>query len=131
VNEACVTAHEGFPYWKHSAQEVYDFVVRHLRTQKKRSVMKESSIETETCAYRSPEGLMCAAGCLIPDERYSPSFEGLGWRLVVTRYGFSNEHYPLIRWLQAVHDNCHAKDWEEALSSEAHFLGVNYTKENE
>lgn len=30
------------------------------------------------CQYRSPEGLKCAIGCLIPDEIYSPAMENKG-----------------------------------------------------
>lgn len=44
----------------------------HLAKQRSRSV---SDIG---CAYRGHNGKMCAVGCVIPDELYSPAMEGHG-----------------------------------------------------
>lgn len=51
-------------------QEVFNKVVRHLLTQK-----QKARVGT-TCMYKTPEGLKCAVGCLIPDELYSQDIEG-------------------------------------------------------
>jgi hypothetical protein len=52
------------------AQEVFDTVVTHLRNQKVKSMNDEGE-----CLYRGPNGLMCAVGCLIPDDQYDPNME--------------------------------------------------------
>lgn len=55
-------------------QAVFDKVATHLLTQNKTS---ESS--SGQCLYRSTNGdttLMCAIGCLIPDDKYDPFMEG-------------------------------------------------------
>jgi hypothetical protein len=51
-------------------QETFDFVVRHLYKQGK------PARENYYCRYRTNDGLMCAVGCLIPDEVYTPKMEG-------------------------------------------------------
>jgi hypothetical protein len=53
--------------------EVSEKIRDHLIKQKAKS---EDSV-TGACKYRSENGLMCAVGCLINDEHYSPMFEGL------------------------------------------------------
>ncbi len=67
-----------------SNQEIFDYVVSHLRAQGARSLNDENE-----CTYRSVDGYSCAVGCLIPDDLYTPSLEG---RLVNQR-------------LQRIHDN--------------------------
>jgi len=46
---------------------VYD----HLMTQNEKSIDGVGN-----CKYRSPDGMMCALGCLIPDEEYKITTEG-------------------------------------------------------
>ena len=64
-------------------QEVFDIVSKHLLKQNERSGFSDDS-----CSYRGPNGLKCAAGILIPDEEYTfDSFEGKDWsHLVQNRY---------------------------------------------
>lgn len=85
-----------------NAQEIFDKVVTHLRTQKSRAMLGNS------CAYRAPDGKMCAVGCLIPDELYDPKMENKGvmWLLVnkFTVPEFFKEHPNLLEELQTVHD---------------------------
>lgn len=52
-------------------QEDFDTVITHLVNQGKRSI---DSVR-DMCLYRSEDGLKCAIGCLIPDDRYNPSIE--------------------------------------------------------
>ncbi|MGG7519432.1 hypothetical protein ACQ3G6_16250, partial [Allorhizobium undicola] len=52
-------------------QEIFDVVYRGLQEQGFRR-----SENNYRCAYRSSEGLKCAVGQLIPDERYSADLEG-------------------------------------------------------
>ena len=51
-------------------QEIFDTVVTHLRKQAVRSMRGPD------CVYRSPDGLKCAVGCLIPDSEYKSNWEG-------------------------------------------------------
>lgn len=56
-------------------QEIFDTVAVHLLTQNKRATKANCST---TCQYRTSEGLKCAVGCLIPDEKYTPEMEPYG-----------------------------------------------------
>lgn len=61
-----------------SKQEVFDRVVTHLAQQGEPALcmlLQGDETEEYSCAYRTPDGKMCAAGCLIPDEKYKPEFE--------------------------------------------------------
>lgn len=55
-----------------SNQEAFDRVTNHLLTQ-----MKQSKSKSGNCLYRGTDGTSCAVGCLIADEHYYPSLEGL------------------------------------------------------
>jgi hypothetical protein len=52
-------------------QETFDTVARHLLTQG-----EKSEIDGVGCAYFGQEGRRCAAGVLIPEDKYDPEFEG-------------------------------------------------------
>ena len=60
-----------------------DKMVQHLVTQKARAVEERpqqflgTEQITSRCQYRTTDGRMCAAGCLIPDEKYEPAMEGM------------------------------------------------------
>ena len=98
-------------------QEIFDTVVTHLRKQGKKAVVMGS--EGPSCMYRSPDGLKCAAGCLIPDRDYLPEFEGVtindGDHYPVVKYfssKFDEDGMELISELQTVHDFMEPQDWE-------------------
>lgn len=55
-------------------QELFNKVIAHLTEQNARAVARNG----DSCRYRSAAGLKCAIGCLIPDELYDPSIEGMG-----------------------------------------------------
>jgi len=55
-------------------QQVYDTVASHLLAQRKPARITLKSIVQ--CAYRTDQGLKCAIGCLIPDDKYDPKMEG-------------------------------------------------------
>jgi hypothetical protein len=100
-------------------QETFNTIVKHLRKQGKKANIDGC------CKYRleTPEGvLMCAAGCLIPDEKYEPSFEG---KLVTTcpklkeiLSDLGHDTY-IIRSLQGIHDEHEVEDWEKEFSAVA------------
>lgn len=64
--------------------ELSEKVRDHLTKQKARAVADIPQEENtkfpgkviSRCRYRGDNGTMCAVGCLIPDERYTPSLEG-------------------------------------------------------
>ena len=96
-----------------TGQEVFDQVATHLLTQMKRSAYLDG------CLYRSPDGLKCAAGCLIAEDEYDPEMEGHGWVYLVDRFGFTQSHESLIQQLQDVHDTYQPQDWLEQLKRTA------------
>ncbi len=52
-------------------QSVFNQMIEHLVEQ------GEPAIDSEyKCVYRTSSGKMCAIGCLIPDDKYDPDFEG-------------------------------------------------------
>lgn len=57
-------------------QLVFDTVREHLLKQDKKAT------NGPLCMYRAPDGCKCAIGALIPDEKYSKSFEAHGVALV-------------------------------------------------
>lgn len=96
-------------------QEIFTKVKNHLLTQMERST------KDHTCKYRGPNGLMCAVGCLIPDELYDPEMEGIGlFRLMEDFpevYGRLNgkENSVLLNSLQTIHDIHREEEWEDKL----------------
>lgn len=91
-------------------QETFDKIVTHLLMQGKPATKTQES-GSVSCVYRGDEGTMCAIGCLIPDEKYSPQLEGRS----IGRFtndelsiiGFDpsdDEMFSLLRDCQRVHD---------------------------
>lgn len=110
----------------HTAQEVYDHIVSHLRKQGCRS---QSVIHGKTtCAYRGDDGTMCAAGACISDSEYSKDMEGVGY-YNVAREARCLAHYDLISWLQDVHDGYSVEEWEMQFKNVATKFRLEY-KEN-
>lgn len=87
---------------KATRQQIFDQVARHLLKQKVRAYDEEN----EKCQYRTSNGLMCAAGCLIADDEYDPQYDRTGsWSAVVDRHQEVPEaHRGLIDALQTLHD---------------------------
>jgi hypothetical protein len=97
-------------------QEIFDTVALHLIKQG-----KQSADATGDCFYRSPDGLKCAVGCLIPDEVYRPEMEGKNiYQLIDKKYlslKFFQRYHILLTSLQTAHDALHPKDmtWKDAV----------------
>lgn len=96
-----------------TAQEVFDQVATHLLKQNKKS---ENLVR---CAYRGPDGLKCAAGCLISDQEYDELMEGKPWHMLVDSGDCPVEHHSLICTLQKVHDEGSVEDWSTLLQAVA------------
>lgn len=80
-------------------QEMFDFVATHLRTQG-----RPASNSNGDCKYRillDEQMYKCAAGCLIPDEKYNIDMEGRSIG-VLGIPGLSDS--GLLKKLQIVHD---------------------------
>lgn len=56
----------------------YSAIIRdHLAKQRAKSSVTLINGQ-EVCRYRGEDGMMCAVGCLIPDDKYDPEMEGVG-----------------------------------------------------
>lgn len=94
-------------------QEVLDKVANHLLTQ------MEVSADEFGCKYRGPNGLKCAIGCLIPDEKYIPAMEGLSSNHVIIQGNLSNflGDIKLLKKLQFIHDQHEPVEWRSLLET--------------
>lgn len=113
-----------------NAQEIFDTVTVHLFTQGKRAT------ENETCMYRTPEGLKCAVGVLIPDDLYHPSMDkasgnGTAIQELVrwNQFKFPEwfiDNLCLLSQLQYVHDTKSNWDSTENMREELKGVAVNF-----
>ena len=83
-----------------TSQEVFDFIVAHMEKQRCRSISIING--NKQCRYRTGS-LSCAAGCLINDEDYCPSIEGMHWYTISNKLGIT-KHGRLISSMQICHD---------------------------
>ena len=76
--------------------------------------MRLTLTNRSNCQYYGPGGLMCAVGCLIPEEEYSSDFEGESVEViqakVPTIYGLN---LALLSDMQFVHDYDDIASWEK------------------
>lgn len=108
-------------------QEIFDKVAAHLLAQNK----KAESPQTGMCMYRSPDGLKCAMGALIPDDIYDPAFEGHAIDILISRYDRLDSLFDpecsddfFLCSLQRVHDQNSPDTWAAVLSSVATTFGL-------
>lgn len=103
-------------------QQTFDTVVSHLRKQGKRALSDYGK-----CAYRGRDGTMCAAGCLIPDDKYERSFEGASVFGIANLFTELGHDLALISELQSIHDGEFPRDWEDHFEDVALTHGLTYT----
>jgi len=109
-------------------KELFLQIKTHLLTQGKQCIAtyKDSLTDREvtSCAYRSPEGLKCAVGCIIKDEYYTPELEGRNVLsitvkdAVVRSLGLEflpNHTHEMLSSLQDLHDIASPSIWGEEL----------------
>ena len=108
------------------AQTVFNRVVKHLLTQKKRAMDKHKN-----CAYLTEDGLKCAVGCLIPKKLYDEDMEGETVESLYCRFPdvankIGNMH--LLSQLQDIHDNITLPPsrWPQKLRALAKKEGLKY-----
>ena len=127
-------------------QETFDRVVNALRTQNVKCVNAKGD-----CMYRGIENAKCAAGHLIPDEKYRPDIEYSGVALFSNPLSLPevnticdtkvnllrpageiiNEEghdIILVGALQVVHDSYSLDSWENQWKKVADAFGLTYTE---
>ncbi|RWB08804.1 MAG: hypothetical protein EOQ39_18675 [Mesorhizobium sp.] len=93
-------------------QDIFDKVAAHLLTQNAQAREPISG----HCAYRGANSMVCAVGCLIPDDKYYPEMEGKGPSDLHEVYGlFPDESIDLLNELQMVHDHYDTHEWKDQL----------------
>ncbi len=108
--------------------ETLNIVKTHLLKQNAKSVMvatKEIAKEhpafmsegDRICAYRSPEGLKCAAGVLIPDALYHLDLEGYSSTSDPVHPLIKEHDVLLVTKLQSIYDLREVTEWEELLNT--------------
>lgn len=89
-------------------QEIFNKAYRGLKSQN----FQQSRPRTlQYCVYRSPDGLKCAIGHLIPDELYTPAMEifsntetTISFNMILEVCGIPAEHASFATKLQQAHD---------------------------
>lgn len=118
-----------------NAQEVFDIVVNGLRAQKYERSMDDKGV---VCSYRGTNNRKCAAGFILPDEKYNVGLEGGGvdgscYPVFVGIVGKDNIN--LLAELQRIHDCSRGVDnkelWEDKWSDIARQYNLRYTPPTE
>jgi hypothetical protein len=111
-----------------TAQEIFDTVVTHLRKQGCKSE------DENGCLYRTPDGLSCAVGALIPSQAYSPAMENKSLNkllesglLPLDLQDEFTKHRDLLIELQDIHDCITVSVWEHTLSKTATRFNLRYS----
>ena len=115
---------------EYECQAVFDKVVKHLLTQKRRSEGKEG------CAYRGKGGDMCAVGCLISDKAYDPEIEGFAVHATEVLATLAKSSVPtysrtLLTDLQDIHDRIAVDLWKPRLRTLAKQHNLTWKDEHE
>ena len=117
---------------EYECQVVFDMVVKHLLTQKRRSEGKRG------CAYRGKDGDMCAVGCLISDKAYDPEIEGFSISHLGVREELAESGVPiyskmniLLIYLQYIHDKCPIGLWKTYMQNLAKQHNLTWKDEHE
>jgi hypothetical protein len=113
-----------WPFETMTEQEVFDKVAEHLLTQNRQSLINGN------CVYRGGNGLMCAAGCLIPDNKYYPIMNRKPWNALVTSNMISAHCFDLIASLQRVHDCWPVAKWKLRLKELALIYKLEFKFDN-
>lgn len=118
-------------------QETFDTVVAHLRQQGCRANPNPNDSDGG-CWYRLPRGnhvLTCAAGCLIPDDKYNPEWEGWSADSLEDEFDipevkdslFFGHNIGFVVVMQKIHDFEPIEKWEARFETVAHDYDLKYT----
>ena len=110
---------------KEVLQQQFNKVYIHLITQGEKS-LSEAAESSNGCSYRGDNGLMCAAGCMIPDEKYTPEMEGFSWDLLCMEYPEAETWLDreLGLHVQLIHDTTEPYRWDYQLRDVAYKFGL-------
>ena len=118
---------------EYECQAVFDKVVKHLLTQKRRSKNKRGC-----CTYRSENGDMCAVGCLISSKACNPKIEGSAVRETLVQETLAESGVPtyskmqfLLADLQRIHDRRPSVFWKTDLQPLARHHNLTWKDEHE
>lgn len=119
-------------------QELFDRVKTHLLTQMEKSEGPYNGNGDDICKYRGENGLKCAVGGIIPDDKYDPSIETyvldrnmwaneeetlepgeIKLKQILIEVGVEEENTDLLADLQTVHDSYQPEEWERELANVA------------
>lgn len=108
-------------------QEIFDISVKHLLNQNERSLGPDDDGHS-ICLYRSDNGLQCAAGPLIPDDKYTRSMEGKSFGRVSEIYNlpYNEQQVRFICALQIIHDTWNPVMWREQLEDIAKMYNLKF-----
>lgn len=106
-----------------SKQEVFNHIALHLLKQNARSLRRPNST---ACAYRSYDGLRCAAGCVISGLEYNNEFEGKSWLGLVGAGKVPKNHAILISDFQKMHDGEIPANWPDEIKDIAKKHNLSY-----
>lgn len=107
-------------------QEIFYHVQRKLLQQGRRSTDANAGVhEGTSCVYRNIDGLKCAVGHLIPDDKYRSSFENTNFCEPMLAEALKSggvdindkETRQLLRALQRVHDRVLPESWHGAFNA--------------
>ena len=107
-------------------KELFNRVKTHLLNQGAKAETDESThVQRITmCQYHAESGLKCAVGCLITDEVYRPSLEGVDltdrelWdALLDSGIDMGGKTLSILQMLQNVHDSNEPSDWSRAIDT--------------
>ena len=102
-------------FW--TARKLFDTVKAHLLKQ------NAKSMQGDNCQYRDRKGLACAIGCLIEDDAYDSTMEGLGLGQLMRDHPKAlpqvdpknHDLCTMLRDLQEVHDHNGVRVWEKSI----------------
>lgn len=113
-----------------TTQEIFNKVALHLLTQKAKSYAFNEDDDI-ICMYRGINGLTCAVGCLIPDDKYIPAMEGKtarellsGWPDCIPGLVADEDTMSCLTSLQGIHDDMPVHDWRLMLEKYAQYTGL-------
>jgi hypothetical protein len=109
-------------------QKAFNKAAKHLLTQRKKSQFPYSAGKGVVCAYRGPDGLKCAIGCLIPNKLITDDIETQDIQTALSRSPgirelFDGCSFGVLDGLQIVHDSFPVGSWAKQLK----LLGEKYS----
>jgi hypothetical protein len=113
-------------------QKMFNRVVRHVRKQRAAAISEDGR-----CCYRTPEGLRCGIGGIIPNKLYKKTMEGLVADFALTEnpklrlhfqklYGVNEKWKELMNDLQFAHDHHLVKNGMGGFEEKIAFLARKY-----